>query len=92
MVMKIINKDTQEILYNTVGDEVYPVTQAFWDNLKAGRARYLDGGTIPNGTQYSMEMLLKLEDPDFERLLDSIYHTGRGKAVMTGEIPSDVVM
>ena len=89
--MKIIEIETNRILYDSEGEEEFFVTSSFFWALKAGEIKYMAGGLL-KGKRYSEIKILDLKDKEFDSVFRGIALSETGKLVMKGKMTVDTVL
>lgn len=89
--MKIIEIESNEILYDSDGEEKFFVTPEFWKALKSGKIQYMSGG-IKDDVSYSDILILNLKAKNFEFIFKRIVNSGVGKEVMKGKMPVNSIL
>jgi len=84
--MKIIEIESNEILYDSKGEEKFFVTSEFWKALKSGKIQYMSGG-IKDNISYSEILILSLKTKNFDFVFKRIANSGIGKEVIKGNMP-----
>jgi len=89
--MKIIEIETNKILYESKGEEEFFVSSSFFNALKAGKIKYMAGGKMED-IRFSEIMTLDLKDKKFDSIFRNIVASEIGKLVIKGEMPLDTIL
>lgn len=93
--MKIVDKDTGRLLYDTGGKEV-KVSMIFWDAVRKGKIKYYNGSAVGRGRKREFVTVINFLDlrdkSDFEKAFKKIVLSEIGKQAMLGEISVDTIL
>jgi hypothetical protein len=92
--MKLVNFLNHSVIYydNQKADGfAIEVSENFWNHLSTDGIQYRSGG-MRNRNLYSEELVLKLTDPEFDKIFLLIANSEIGKQVLVGDLPPNTVM
>jgi len=89
--MKIIEIETEKILYESKGEEKVFVSSSFFKALEMGKIKYMTGGKIED-MRFSETKILDLKDKKFDSIFKDIVASEIGKLVIKGKMPLDTIL
>lgn len=92
--MKIVNFINDSVVYyddKKANRLVFKVSESFWNHLSKDGIKYRSGDE-KNGDLYSEDLVLKLTNPDFDKVFLRIANSELGKQVLIGNLSPDTVM
>jgi hypothetical protein len=82
--MKIVDKDSGEVYYDSGRGRVFKVASNFWQKLKNDQLKYRSGGNTED-IYYTTIQILSLKNPDFEKTFALMANTILGASAMDGD-------
>ena len=91
--MKIVNSLNHSVYYDSKKADglVIKVSEQFWNHLSTDGIKYRSG-SMRKGNLYSEDLVLRLNNPDFDKVFLRIANSELGKQVLIGNLSPDTVM